>query len=1038
MSGRVTDQSGSAVAAAKVEAISVTTNAVYPTESNEEGLYNIPALSPGAYRISVTKEGFQQIIQAGIELHVADSVAVNFAMALGSVTQSVTVVGDIPLVNTTTSSLGGLVNEEKVSDLPLNGRNFVDLSLLQPGVSRAITISNIGGDFIGTSYSSNGAPIRSNLFLLDGAPMQNFYGFSAASAASTELGVDGIREYKVITSNFGAEYGLAMGSQVIISSKGGSNRFSGDVFEYLRNAAMDARNYFDLSYLTTGRRIPQYQRNNYGGSVGGPIKKDKTFFYLVYEGLDENKAIPQPFLNVPGAGCHGPAGATITNIACPQLGTTNSVVVASATAPTLAMYPLPNVPGKNQFFYNFLQPSRVNYGQARVDQVLSQSDSFFGRYTTEYATQIQSEGTYFPQFTDHATSWDQFLTLSENHVFSTTLLNSARLSFSRTKTVDTSASTVNNPSLDLVPGQLPGITTIQSGASQMGSSNVTPITPVQNILSFGDDLFYTRGKHSLKLGVLINRIQAGITSGHFNQGNAVFSNIANFLIGNLAQYKALTPASNLNRDFRWWTEGFYVNDDWRASNRLTFNLGLRYEFNTTITETTGRLYSLRNPLTDTATTKGSALFRNPSLKDFSPRLGFAWDVNGDGKTSVRGGFGIYFDTPIVGTLLFEDLVVPPASSVTLVSPTAGGILPVSYPFLLPSGVAPQNTFQVVDYFSKQPYLMQWNLTLERQLPAQTNLSVSYVGTRGIHLWDAQEGNPCIPTSYTPQVLSTGPVAQGPVWATPCGLGRANSAFSTLTLFTTGAESWYNGLQVGVTKRLAHGLEFQSSYTYSKALDNGETQLLSQENGRARMYNPIPNLDKGPSIFDLTHNWRFNTLYHFPSMNSDGVLAKVANGWWTANIFAFQTGYPFNPMDTNSRSNSDVYPGTAPDRPNYGPTYNPSTVITGTVTQWYNPNMFVLEPAGQLGNVGRDILRGPHLFNWDMALNKDTKLNFLGEGGMLQFRAELFNILNRPNFGLPNVIGGESTDASANAAGAIVNTASGTNSREIQLALKVVF
>ncbi len=1054
--GIVKDSSGATVPSANISVTDVDTNEVRTTITGADGAFRVSALQPGHYIVKSEKTGFKTTSATDLTLDVAEELVVNPSMEVGATTQEVVVSSEAPLVDTTTSSLGGLVNENEVSDLPLNGRNFVDLEQLQPGVvnNTNYTSGNAQGSNQGEWFSSNGAPLRSNNVTLDGAVMINMRG-TIAAAVGVALGVDGIKEYKVITDSFSADYGLAMGSQVVIASKGGSNRFSGDVFEYLRNNALDARNYFDYSILTTGRRLPEFQRNNFGGSFGGPIKKDKTFFYAVYEGLRQNFGATIVD-NVFAANCH-----VVTNNPCAITAKNPQGSVAPAIQPLLALFPSPNLPN-NEFTYPATNPTTVDYGQIRVDHNFSAADSFFGRYTV----QNSATGTLakYPQFNLLTAGRDQFITLAGNHIFSPTLLNTVRASFSRTNihVANQYFQDLTGPQYSFVPGLPIGDISV-GGITGFGPTNTAPQLLLQNVYTLSDDIFYTRGRHSLKFGTLLNRFEDNTNITTAAQGTISFANAASFLAGLPTSDTALNPGSNENRRDVFYTIGFYGQDDFRLNSRITLNLGLRYEFMTTPADEGGRNYAFRN-LTDPTTTYGSIMV-NPSLKNFSPRVGFAWDVTGKGKTSVRAAWGKYYDLGNIGFVLYnQPQGTPPLSVQSSTTFPANLTQPITLPLVF---TTPGNSLHTVLYHISQPYMMQENLTVEQQLPFATALSVSYVGSRGVHLWMAEEGNPCIPTSVTNGI---------PFWATNCGKGRLNPAWGSDILHTTNGDSNYNSLQVVVNKRLSHGLEFQSSYTWSKLIDVSQGEGGGGECISAGSNNIDYSLDKkrfgrGPSCFDATDNWRFNLLYHLPSVNSDHALARgLLSGWWTGGIVSWQTGFPFNPMVNTYRSLSNnlsaqsstsqpdhASVGTATVAPGQvGPDgtvnttkvtfipYNKSTVITGNPNQWFNPLMFIPGTIGYLGTASRDMLRGPHLSDIDFSLNKDTAMPLLGENGKLVFRAEFFNILNHANFGMPNGVAyaGTLTDTSnyvetpLSTAGAITNTV--TTSRQIQLALKLIF
>src|SRR5882672_2278257 len=1066
--GTAKDTSGGVMAGATVTALNTETGSSRTATTGDDGVYRFSALPVGHYDVKIERSGFKTATKKGVVLDVAGEVVTNLALEVGAAATEVTVTGDAPVVNTTNGTLGGLVDEQKIDELPLNGRNYLDLTLLQPGVSQATTVINLGGGTQGAIYSSNGAPIISNSFLLDGTPMQTVFGFNGASASGTTLGVDGIREYKVVTNAFSAEYGMNMGSQMTIVSKGGGNQFHGDVFEYLRNRVLDARNFFDTSYQQSGKRNPQYERNNFGGAFGGPIKKDKTFFWGVYEGLRQVKGFPVITNSIPAACVTESASSShqVDSACDPNI--TTPFTVNSAIQPLVALY----TPDNSN--YTFTSPTSVNYGQIRVDHNLTKDDSLFGRYTIEQAYEVvpgpgndsSNAVPYgYKQFKDTWTSRNQYVTLTENHIFSPTFLNSARLSFSRTNVptnyiITDPAVTLDNVTFSAQGSGTPiGLLVIGSGGNgspggitTLGPDLASPNYHLQNYWSLGDDAFYTRGKHALKFGVLINRINLVIGETVFNRGRLNFRtcNASNtdplvcFLNNEPSLELGATKGGIGRRHFNYYTYGFYGQDDWRATSRLTLNLGLRYEFNTSIREAHGLESSFRDLNTNPATTYTQGpIMRNASFKNVSPRVGFAYDVTGTGKTSVRGAFGIYYDVATIGMTTFVEVVGdPPFRAINGVpgqnlpsgfQPNFLTTQPFAGPFIGKPGADPAypqfpgysfalNLNGYDDYLAKQPYLMQWNLSVDRQLPGGIGLTVSYVGTRGEHIWGQQEGNPCKPTGYDDAAntipnwtqgcegtyVGTGPAPLGQrcaVLATfPVPPFQVNyySARSTCNLgfvseITTNSRSWYDGLQMSLQKKLAHGLEFQSSYTYSKNLDTDQGQLFIDS--EIRTNNTTLNIDKGRSNVDATHNWRFNTLYHFPGPKSDNVGAKLLNGWWMGNIISVQSGYAFTPLLTTNRSQSGVAGGQN-DRPNYAATYDAGKVIVGDPNKWFDTSMFAVQPLGHLGNTSRGILTGPGLFNWDFSIVKDTKLALLGEAGQLMFRADFFNVLNHANFNNP--------------------------------------
>lgn len=1117
--GTVKDSSGASVPGAMVRVTNVDTNITRTLMSAADGSYNTLELPTGNYQIEVTASGFKSEIHKGITLQVTDAPVINFTLEVGATSQQVTVTGEVPQVDTQDATLGNIVGQQSVQNLPLNGRNYVDLSILQAGVTPDRDSSGNGA----TSFSANGAPPRSNNFTLDGAVTTTQEGRNPANAGST-LGVDGVKEYRIITNGISAEYGMSMGSQVVVVSKGGSNQFHGDAFEYVRNSAFDARNFF---LTIAGTPNPEFQKNQYGGAFGGPIKKDKTFFFASYEGLKLNQSVAQNLV-VPAAGCHGAAGVTITPATCPDVSA--PTVINANIAPFLALYPLPNVTTvvkgvvTSQDIFGTNNSTHQNYGQIRIDQNFSAADSLFGRYTVDNAVvntfaNPSSSSVYLLQG-DHtqANNRNQYITLSETHIFSPTILNTARLSFSRTHPTSGGTDATLGPS---VIGNLPmgnigigGQTSTNGTYVTLETANPIPGQQLQNIYTFSDDVNWTRGKHAFKFGTLINRYNEVVNSpGGSAQGQIIYPNFPSFLndTPNLIEFKTLTSVSYRFTVFN--TFGLYAQDDIRVTPRMTLNVGLRYEFMTTPRELNGIQSRTINDFTDPFTV--GPIIKNNSLRDFSPRIGVAYDLFGNGKTAIRAAFGKLYDIGNIGPALEQDVIgSPPFSGLTDI--TSASVPPIStyFPLVFPLSQTILNTSgsvtpQFIDYNWQSSNMLQWNASVQQQLPWNMAISVGYVGNRGLHIPTVRESNPIIPTSFGAcgDAASLCVNGQVPFWDTGspayhtinpyCGTVLcAPGTFGPSTInVATAADSRYNGFQVVAQKRTSHGLDFQSSYTLSRVTDDSQGQEnvrdCSASTGLQGTYPLDQRVDLGPSCFNVTDYWAFSLTYRLPTIaGGNGFVRKAANGWWLGSIAIIQTGFPFSVVTGNNRSNSNVlqgqsdyadintqamlaaYPcGATNPCSKYTPVpYDPNTVITGNINQWYNPAMFSLPPQtaspaaeqascppktptcnfiGQLGNSGRDILTGPPFRNWDFSLVKDTKVGFLGEAGLIQFRAEFFDFLNHPNFALPNGIAfsGNSGDltpfseAPSKTAGKITKTvvpSGGTGARNIQFSLRLEF
>ena len=1124
--GTVKDSGGGVIPGTSVTVTNSDTGLNRTAATGEDGTYRFPALPVGQYEVQVIKEGFQTANRKGLTLEVAQTAAVDFTLEVGTAVETVTVTSEAPQIDLTNSSSGGTVSEQQVADLPLNGRNFVDLTLMQPGVTQtSITTGPYGMN--GTMYTTNGASLRSNNTLLDGAPMTTLMGVSAGTIIGTSLGVDGIKEYKVVTVLPNAQYGLTMGGQTTIVSKGGTNQWHGDVFEYLRNAALDARNYFDALDITNhngfgpkkslnfpGKRLPPFIRNNFGGAFGGPIRKDKTFVFGVYEGLRERFS-PTTAATTFNKGCfygsNTPGGPDVLNSNIPlyinnsdsnpyglcapratvgsasvpnnliTVGCPNNNITATGCSITpnpailqlASVFPQPNVTGLSTFNYTFpfRQPANENYGQARFDQIFSGKDSAFLRYTVDAVEQF-TPGNY-PAFLNRNRSASYIGTLSETHILSPALLNTAHLSFSRTglnlaiPTVPRLTAGVLVPGKDASTGINPG-----SGITAMGTSGNTTGDIFQNVLSISDDIFWTRGKHGFQFGTAINHFTGLYRVDIFDRGSVTFSSITDFFKGNWSTVSGRAANGNQHRLWTWNTFGFYAQDDYHVVPRLTLNLGFRYEFMTTLKAPPGQGYTVENIRTSPAGMPGT-LYLNNSLHDFSPRLGFAWDVTGKGTTAIRGGAGIYYDIADPGSEIAGNGSGDPTLS-QLINLTSTGTAPtvningVAVPAPLTAapdcftpmcpGFAPavQRTVRVADYHMAQPTMGQWNLGLERQLPLGMALNVAYIGTKGWHVKQTTEGNPSIPLGYDAKGLpyycqivnvTTGACANSNFRP------RTNPVFDKAQYYTAGGDSYYHALQTSLNMRLYHGFQGQLNYTFAKALDDGQKansdSASSTLSGQSvdQLFN-----DKGPSFVDIRHNVRGNAIYHAPNAQWDNIAGRILRGWWFGSIVSFQTGLPINPIlgvDRALQNNQNIS-----TRPNLAATFDPNKVITGDINRWFDPTMFALQPAGTLGNAGRNILRGPKLTNVDFSINKDTNAPFFGEQGKVQFRAEIFNIFNHPNFLAPpgaiwaspgnasigtvpsGQFGSPGGPAILRTAGQI--TATSTKSRQIQLAVKILF
>jgi hypothetical protein len=1144
--GVAKDSSGGVLPGVTVTVTNIDTGSTRTLKTSDDGEFRVPELPVGRYEVKGEHPGFKVVTRKGITLEVTEQAVINLDFEVGTTDQVVIVTEEAPMVNTQNATLGGTVNETKMTELPLNGRNYIDLALLQPGVDK----DKNQGNQEGTTFSVNGAPPRSNNFTLDGAILQTMLGRSPVAGNSGDaLGLDGIKEFQIVAGTFQAEYGLAMGSQMVAVSKGGTNQWHGDVFEYLRNDAFDANTFFNNQQ---GVSKAPLRKNQFGGAFGGPIKKDKTFFYAVYEGVRETQGVPATN-PVPSAGCHGNAGDVITVAQCPDLSVDTDaagnpitqVTISPYTAGLLALIPLPN-PGStfdpvsgNPPVQTFNDHNSLgeNYGQMRFDQTISDKDSFFARYTIDNAIQNETVGD-FSYFREAPVARNQWITLAENHIFSPILFNAVRISYSRTNGAINEANVglPGGTGPQLVPGFDTGVVDIGGpggGAyAEFGSVNAAPVTfNRQNIYTLSDDVNWTRGKHAFKFGVLLNRFnEASQATNSFN-GQIIYNQISDFLQANPLQVEFAPTFATENRDFIFNTYGLYGQDDWRVTQRLTLNLGLRWEFMNTPHELNGRQSRQLNDFADPFTL--GPVIQNNSLHNFSPRVGLAYDLFGNGKTAIRGGAGIYYDLGNIGTALgqtangslpFAGLVDvnpgPGSAQIPSIQSWEATLGTTGFPLPIPDQVrafyTPDKlgvfTPTFIDYNWESSYMIQYNASVQQQLPWDMALGVAYVGNHGVHLPMVRDGNPIPPTSFGPcgDPASVCVGGQVPFWDNGApNYSNLNPNFASDINVATSASSRYNALQVVLQKRAGHGLELEGTYTRSRVTDETQGQSNVQDcqtsGGLLGVY-PLDNsVDKGPACFNIRNNWEINVLYHLPNlMKENGALARITNGWYMSSIISIQSGQPFTPVMATNRSNSGVLQGGQGDRPDintpaliakyfnpsvctsmpgqppagsnpcvYTPIpYNPNTVITGDPNNWFNGAMFSVPPItlspigeqpacfsinplpsnctpnaiGQLGTALRNSLTGPPERDWDFSLVKDTKLGFLGEAGMLEFRAEFFNVLNHPNFSggahfNVQVFNGSTADLgpfSEQPGNGRVTTQVQDNQREIQFALRLEF
>ena len=1053
--GIVTDNSGARVPDVKISVTNVGTGFTSNVLSDGNGIYTAPSIPIGNYTVKAEKQGFETFVRSSVVLTVGRDVVVDFAMAVGQVTQEVQVTEDAPAVETTSSAVSWLIGEQQVRELPLNGRNFMQLTMLAPGVQPVAQENTEGASSMvpfgfgsPQRFSIAGGRPQGELFLIDGTDTAGVWGNgTGANLVGTSLGVDGIAEFEVLTDTYSSVYG-GNGAVVNAALRSGTNSLHGSAYEFARNSALDARNYFD----PTGGTLP-FSRNQFGGTLGGPIKKDKTFFFVNYEGLRQKLTIPL-ITTVPDNNFrNGILPCTeVLLLSGPACDPNNPFLVPVGVNPNvksyLDSYPTPTGPSTNigtaLNTTNLNHPVSENYGVVKADHTLSNSDSLAMSFVIDDASLVAHPQ---PVLTDNDTQRNQTFTVEERKVISPTVLNVAHFSIMRQAI---NVLTQNVPSLSLFDGsQFPGTIGVV-GLSTIGGND--DAHELLNRFTGRDQITFTKGKHSLIAGFEATKHLVDVNIPIINGGTVLYNPIPlapGITLPSFEAFLTNTPlafagvpgnASDSNRNMREWTFSPYIEDKYQVSKRLTLNLGLRYDFETNPTEVHDKLYTLINPLTDSGFTKVPNAFKdNPTAHNFEPRIGFAWDVFGDQKTSLRGGFGAFADLPLEMQVAISYLFNPPIYNVETIllpqipNPFGTGLNITGLP-----GAA-----QMTDYNSKMnDYIMQYNLNLQHDFGRNTIVTLGYLGSKANHLYIGQETNPCLPTSVLPNgYIVRDYSASGGVCPT------VNPNLSNVVDRMPVGTSNYNSLQASIAKTLGSIVQFRSAYTYSKCLDYGSYYTGNDSigpNGQTfglqagSLASTKKNVDYGPCDYDLRHNWTSNFIIGLPFKGN-----RWKDGWQLTSILSLHSGTPFSVYDGIDQANvgqaGAAQNGERPDLVS-GANANPIGLsMTANGPSWFSANSFQLQPYGQFGDLGRNTLTGPGVFELDMGISKTIRFS---ENMGLQLRAEAFNLTNHTNFGFPNAQLYTGTNPNTGAAipnpfaGVITSTA--TTSRQLQLSAKFTF
>ena len=1108
LSGTITDNSGSSLPNAQVSIRNVATGVTHEFTSDNAGVYSAPNLDAGNYEVSVTATGFKKSVQPRLTLTVGAQQTLNFSLQVGELTQTVEVTTEAPIVQLTSSSVGDLRDAASVVELPLNGRDWGALANLSPGVAavqvqqQATATVPKGNRGYGNQMTIAGTRPQENNYRLDGVSIVDYSGGTPASVIGQTLGVDAIAEFSVTTSNHSAEYGRTSGGVINAITKAGTNQFHGDLYFFNRDEGYDARSALDAP----NKPLPPYHRDQYGASVGGPILKNKTFFFTNIELYRQVKSVSGS-VTVPSADAINGFVTGANNTVHP--GTTTPLADCSMyNDPSQMVLPIPGtsdicVSKKIQpylpfYFYPTLPPAVAsgpnptsdtkkvstlrhtvqseNYYTARIDHTINSKNSMNGSFFIDTATFSQPDA--YVAVLNGNTSRRTMVTANETHMFSPTLVNNLRIGYSRQHMVQNNFLSCpfalacdTSGKVSSVPGRPAPALTDQAGLTNFngGAYEATVNSQPWNSYQLYDDAFLTKGTHSMKFGLAIENMRHGPSNVQTLNGSWFFnSSIAAFLENIPSQLRM--PASIYGYpQLRQSLFGGYFQDDWRIRPNLTINLGLRYEAATVLSEPHNNIQNLAT-ISSINTIVGNPYIHNPTLRNFEPRLGFAWDPFKDGKTSVRGAFGVFDILPLSMEFFTSSQQTAPLagplqiinySNVTANSPTQG-LFP-TMPASLPAspGVTPP-TEHFFENNPKRNYVMVWNMNVQRQLTADTSVTVGYVGNHGVHMAERfGTMNMAKPAGLTSAGLPYWPINTGTSILAPL-----TPVFNTVVTSMVGmlwdGDSTYHALEASVNKKFSHGIQGQLAYTWGNNTDTSSATTISDPylNSTSTLYWFCKACRRGPSDFNIAQKLSANLIYDLPSPKFGGAFGSyVVGGWEVGTIITATTGTPFTPLIAGDPLGTNATDSPLDNHPDYLPGCNPVNANYRTTLQYINLSCFTLPkaPSGSGiacrpfktdltgttcanldGNAGRNMLTGPGLFNMDFSVIKNTKFPRISENFNIQFRVEMFNFLNHVNWQIPLTNPNIFNQNGSSAGGGALDTESVPYGRDIQFGLKMIF